>query len=119
MQSTDIDNWLQFLATLGDQPARVFELGCGDGQLAYLAKQRNPHLIWWATDRNSEQLKVASTKVDQVVDWPDKNCRLPASTAPFTIICLRDGLEVVEERGRFGIGFEFIPVVSRDCSAMW
>ncbi len=101
MQTTDIDNWLQFLANFGEQPARVFELGCGDGQLAYLAKQRNPHLIWWATDRNSEQLKVASTKVDQVVEWPDKNCRLPASTAPFTVICLRDGLEVIEDRGPF------------------
>jgi Glycosyltransferase like family/Methyltransferase domain len=101
MQSTELNKWLQFLAKFEDQPVRVFELGCGDGELAYLAKQRNPHLIWWATDRNSMQLKAAKGKVDHIVDWPDKDSLLPSHTDPFTIICLRDGLEVMEDRNRF------------------
>jgi SAM-dependent methyltransferase len=101
MPSTEIENWLQFLAQWDGRPGRVFELGCGNGDLARLAKQRNPQLVWFATDRDSASLDLAQKSVDQIIPWPSRLDNTSGPSELFDVVCLRDGLETLEIRSPF------------------
>ncbi len=115
MQSTEIDTWLQFLAHADGRSARVFELGCGNGELARLAKQRNPKLVWIATDRDSVHLDVAKKFVDHIIPWPSSLNESSGFSEPLEVVCLRDGLETLDTRSPF---WEWIGQHSADDSRL-